>query len=136
MGDVMVRTAVSTEELGQRAEELVERVEHGELAVVESIGRERAVLLDATDYRLLRALAACASQASGEKGSSEHSSLDVETLRDFLAGTISLGRAAQLLGLSRFDLMERFRRLEVPLGLGPSSLEEARAEIAVARSLP
>ena len=61
MGNRMVRTTISPEELAQRAGELVERVGQGELAVVESAGRERAVLLDATDYRLLRALAACAS---------------------------------------------------------------------------
>jgi prevent-host-death family protein len=137
MSDVMVRTTVSLEELGQRAEEIVERVEHGELAVVESRGRERAVLLDSTDYRLLRALAACAADSRGcQAGHGEVCSADIEIFRDFLAGTISLGKAAELLRLSRFDLMERFRRLDVPLGLGPSSLEDAQAEIAVARSLP
>jgi prevent-host-death family protein len=133
----MVRTTVSPKELGQRADEMVERVEHGEMAVIESAGRERAVLLDATDYRLLRILAACASDSRGcQAGDQGVCSTDIQTLRDFLAGVISLGKAAQLLGLSRFDLMERFRRLDVPLGLGPSSLEDVLAEIAVARSLP
>ena len=137
MNSIMVRTTVSPEELGQRAGEMVERVEQGELAVIESAGRQRAVLLDATDYRLLRALAACASDSPGcQAGHEEVCSADIETLRDFLAGAISLGKAAELLGLSRFDLIERFRRLDVPLGLGPSSREDALAEIAVARSLP
>lgn len=129
MSEVMSRTTISPEDLAQRAGELVERAGQGELAVIASAGRERAVLLDATDYRLLRALAACASDPHG--GSS-----DAQALRDFLSGTISLGKTAQLLGLSRFDLMDRFRRLDVPLGLGPSSLEDALAEIAVARKLP
>jgi len=51
----------------------------------------------------------------------------------YLDGDISLGRAAQLLGLSRFDLMERFNRLGIPLQLGPANVEEARAELEVLR---
>jgi prevent-host-death family protein len=139
MSEAMVRTTISPEELAQRAGELVERVRQGELAVIESAGRERAVLLDATDYRLLRALAACASDARGPasvQGQEEVGSPDAQILRDFLSGAISLGKTAQRLGLSRFDLMDRLRRLDVPLGLGPSSLEDALAEIAVARKLP
>jgi len=66
----------------------------------------------------------------------ELASFDAEILRKFLSGTISLGKTAELMGLSRFELMERFRTLGVPLGLGPSSLEDALEEIAVARKLP
>lgn len=55
-----------------------------------------------------------------------------EVLRAYLAEEISLGRAAELLGLSRFDAQERFRRLGIPLLLGPATLEEARAEVASA----
>lgn len=55
-----------------------------------------------------------------------------EVLRAYLAEEISLGRAAELLGLSRFDAQERFRQLGVPLLLGPATLEEAREEVASA----
>jgi hypothetical protein len=40
-----------------------------------------------------------------------------------------------LLGLSRFEVQERFFRLDVPLRLGPATLEEARAEVASALKL-
>jgi predicted HTH domain antitoxin len=57
---------------------------------------------------------------------------DVGALQAYLAGDISLGKAAELLGLSRFELQERFVRLGVPLRLGPATLEEARAEVEAA----
>ena len=57
---------------------------------------------------------------------------DVEALHAYLADEISLGKTADLLGLSRFELQDRFFRLGVPLHLGPATLEEARAEVAAA----
>ena len=47
----------------------------------------------------------------------------------YLDGHINLGRAAVLLGLSSYELDERFRRLEVPRRIGPDTTEEARAEV-------
>jgi AraC-like DNA-binding protein len=91
------------------------------------------VLLDPLDFRLLQALARCAvvemehEQPQGDP--------DIGALRAYLADEISLGKAADLLGLSRFELQGRFLRLGVPLRLGPASLEEARAEVAVALKL-
>ncbi|MBL8153357.1 MAG: UPF0175 family protein [Anaerolineae bacterium] len=49
-------------------------------------------------------------------------------LRLYLDEQISLAKAAERLGLSRFDLMERFERLGIPLRSGPATLEEARSE--------
>jgi len=46
----------------------------------------------------------------------------------YLDGDISLGRAALLLGLTRFDLLARFNRLGLPTQLGTLSLQEAAAE--------
>ena len=46
----------------------------------------------------------------------------------FLDGDISLGRAALLLGVSRFELQAHFNRLGLPTQPGPLSLNEARAE--------
>ncbi len=47
-----------------------------------------------------------------------------------LDADISLGRAAELLGLTRFELADRFQRLGLPLQIGPASADEARAEFA------
>lgn len=53
----MTRTIISPSDLAQRTREILDQVEEGELAVVASGGEERIVLLNALDYRLLRALA-------------------------------------------------------------------------------
>ena len=53
----MTRTIISPSDLAQRTREILARVHEGELAIVASGGEERIVLLDALDYRLLRALA-------------------------------------------------------------------------------
>jgi predicted HTH domain antitoxin len=97
--------------------------------VVEGTGEEQIVLLDAIDFRLLQALAACAADASEE----EEVSSDARILRDYLHDEISLGKAAEELGLSRFDLADRLHRLDIPLPFGPVSLEDARSEIAAMR---
>ena len=103
-------------------------MQRGELAIVESGGEEQVVLLDAVDFRLLRALAAYATRSAEEPQESEFSAI-----RHYLDDQISLGMAAELLHLSRFDLIDRFQRLGIPLRMGPASLEEARAEVEAAR---
>jgi len=129
----MTRTTISQTDLAKRTQEFVDRVKHGEVAVVETSGQEQAVLLDPLDFRLLQALAQCAIE---EKDPGQGDNPDVKGLRAYLAGEISLGKASELLGLSRFTLQDRFLRLGVPLHLGPATLEEAWAEIEAARSIP
>ena len=54
-------------------------------------------------------------------------------LKAYLDGDISLGRVAQLLELSRFDLLERMNRLGLPLYVGSAGLAEAQREVAALR---
>ncbi|HYX26145.1 MAG TPA: hypothetical protein VFC23_18480 [Thermoanaerobaculia bacterium] len=103
------------------------------MAVVETSGQEQVVLLDSLDFRLLQALAHCAIEER-ERGQ-EADDPDVRILRAYLADEINLGKAAELLDLSRFELQARFLRLGVPLRLGPATLEDALEEIKAARSL-
>ncbi len=123
----MTRTVISRTDLEDKASEIVERIRHGEMAVVESSGEEQIVLLDAADFRLLQALAACATESAE---SSEEIPHDAQVLRRYLNTDINLGKAAEELGLSRLDLQDRFLRLGVPLRIGPSSMEDALREIA------
>jgi predicted HTH domain antitoxin len=60
-------------------------------------------------------------------------SAECRVVSDYLAARISLGKAAELLETSRFELQARFERLGLPVRLGPSSVDEARAEAAAAR---
>ncbi len=56
----------------------------------------------------------------------------IDVIRDYLNQSISLSRAAELLGMSRFELMDRFKRLNIPLRLGPRTKQEAQDEINAA----
>jgi predicted HTH domain antitoxin len=126
-------TTISQADLAKKTQEVVDRVQHGEIAIVESSGHEQAVLLDPLDFRLLRALAQCA--IDDKEREPQDGDPDVKALHAYLSEEISLGKTADLLGLSRFEVQERFLRLGVPLRLGPATLEEARAEIDAALKL-
>jgi prevent-host-death family protein len=123
----MTRTIISLSDLSQRTREILDRVEEGELAIVAREGEERIVLLDALDYRFLQALALDAIQGNAD-GLPE-----ARVLRDYLDEKINLGKAAELLQISRLELEESFRRLEIPLRRGARSADDAQAEIAAAR---
>jgi len=126
----MTRTTVSQADLADKTQEVIDRVQHGEVVVVESCGKEQMAVLDPLDLRLLQALAQCA--VYEKEWASETDDPDVKTLQRYLAGKISLGKASELLDLNRFELQERFLRLGVRLRLGPATLEEARADVAAA----
>jgi predicted HTH domain antitoxin len=125
----MTRTTISQTDLARRTQEVVDRIQHGEVAVLETSGQELVVLLDPVDFRLLQALAHCTIDRREQERPQDP---DIAALQAYLADEISLGKTADLLGLSRFELQDRFFRLGVPLRLGPATLEEARAEVATA----
>ena len=52
----------------------------------------------------------------------------------YLDGEISLGKAAELLGMHRLELQERFNAQSIPVRIGPDTVEEARAELAAIES--
>jgi hypothetical protein len=120
--------------------------------IVASHGQEQVAILDVLDYRLLRAVAAYNAlpphRAPVTDVTLTPRGLNSETLKTtesdpqtvwnriiiaHLDGDISLGKAAQLLGLSQFELRERLNRLGLPLRLGPATIQEARAEYEALR---
>lgn len=121
--------AISKTELARNTREVVDQVRHGQTVIVQSYGQDQIVLVDALDYRLLKAVAAYAIAGNVAAGDEELS----EVVQAYLNEEISLGKAAESLGLSRYELMERFERLGVPLRLGPSTKAEAKEEISAAR---
>ena len=54
----------------------------------------------------------------------------------YLAESISLGRAAELLDLSWLDLRTRFVRLDVSLRTAPADLSQAQADLEAAEAWP
>jgi hypothetical protein len=118
---------ISKTDLARNTREIVDRVKQGQLIVVQSYGEEQIVLLDALDYHIMRALVGYAVHADQPGDTFDR------VIHAYLDEEISLSKAAEELGLSRFDLMERFERLGIPLRIGPASINEAQAEVKAAR---
>ncbi len=151
-------STISKTDLARRTRQVIDRARRGNMIIVESYGEEQVVVMDAVDFRILRAVAAYQTllphpapindptlepaglseveveQAQQETGGSPQSRWN-KVLAAYLDGHINLGRAATLLALSSFELDERFRRLEVPRRIGPETQEAAREEIDAALAL-
>ena len=155
----MVHTlTISKTELARRTRQVVDRARRGEAIIVESYGEEQVAVIDAIDYRLLRAVAAYQNrsphpppisppdiepaglseaeieQAVQEAGGSPQARWD-KVIAAYLDWQINQGRAAILLGLSSYELDERFRRLGIPRRIGPATEQEAQSEVDAALAL-
>ena len=123
---------ISSRDLALHTRDVAHRVRLGQPAIVHISDEGRIVLLDALDYLLLRGVAGWATRPAPSR--SEDSN-EEKVMRAYLDEEVSLGKAAEMLGISRFELQARFQRLEIPLRQGPRDDAEAMAEIAVAREL-
>ncbi len=139
---------VSRTDLARNTRGIIELVRRGRPVVVESYGEEQIVLLDVIDYRLLQAAASYqrgreapvntpgmtprglsetdVAQAVSRANGDEQARW-TRVAAAYLDGDINLGRTAELLGLQRFDLMDRLDRLGLPLLAGALSRDEALA---------
>lgn len=120
---------ISKTDLARNTREIVDQVRHGQTVIVQSYGENQIVLVDALDYQLLTAVVAYALRQSAGGHQDDFSAV----IHSYLDEDISLSKTAEQLGLSRFELMERFERLGVPLRLGPATVAEAQSEISAAR---
>lgn len=128
----MTLRAISSSDLAAHTRDVVHQVRQGQPTLVQSSGEDQVVLLDALDYRLLHGLAAWVARPTS---TGRDESMEDRVMRSYLNEEVSLGRAAELLGLPRLDLQARFLRLDIPLRLGPADETDAQAEIEVAREL-
>lgn len=62
----MTRTTITQVDLAMKTKEIIDRVQHEEVVIVETSGNEQAVLLNPLAFRLLRALAHCVSPRRNE----------------------------------------------------------------------
>lgn len=85
--------------------------------------------MDAFDYQLVLAVVA---SAIGQDHTLSGEPITA-TIQQYLEEQISLSKAAELLGVSRFELLHRFERLGIPVRLGAETLVEAQHEIASAK---
>lgn len=143
---------ISRTDLARNTRKTIERARKEGPIMVESYGEEQVAILDAIDYRLMSAAVGYQSRLEPPTdepialpvglSDEEAKQLAVDNAGDpqaiwdrvmfaYLDHEISLGRAAGLLNLSRFDLQDRFHRLGIPIHIGPGTVDEARMEYEV-----
>lgn len=127
-------------ELTRNTRRVISAVQRGQTAVVESHGQPEVAIIDILDYYILRAVMRYYAQQPEidvEAGLSDQKVGLVTDLQarynlvmaHYMAGAISLGRAAELLGLSWLDLRTRCLRLDVPLRTAPADLGQASTDV-------
>jgi len=130
-------------DLARNTRQVINAVLRGQTTVVESHGRPEVAILDIVDYYILRAVMRYYARQpeidvdAGLAGEAVVALSDPQdranlVLAHYLAGAVSLGRAAELLDLPWLDLRTRFLRLDVPLRTAPANLDEARADVEAA----
>jgi hypothetical protein len=135
---------ISKTSLARNTRQVINAVMRGQTAVVDSHGQPEVAILDIVDYRIIRAVMRYHAQKpeiDAEAGLADERVTVLSDVQDrfdlvlahYLAESISLGRAAELLDIYQLDLRARFARLDVPLRIGPATLEEARAEVEAIR---
>ena len=136
---------VSKTSLARNTRQVINAVLRGQTAVIESHGQPEVAILDIVDYRIIRAVMRYHAQKpeiDAEAGLADERVTALSDVQDrfdlvlahYLAESISLGRAAELLDIYRLDLQARFARLDVPLRIGPANLAELREEIETIRT--
>jgi len=110
------------------------------MALIESHGQPEAAIMDIVDYRIMRAVMHYYAQPPEIDLKAGLTDQAVESIADpqarcnlvfayYLAGSISLARAAELLKLPWLDLRTRCLRLDVPLRTAPADMTEAEREV-------
>ncbi len=141
-------TTISRTELARSTRQTIEQARRGQTILVESYGEEQVAIIDAMDYRLLRAVSLYRTRSGSPateaeavpEGLSEAALAAIQVdegdlqpvwdlvITAYLDGHISLGRAATLLKQSSFELQARFNRLGLPLHLGHHTVAEGQAD--------
>ena len=118
-----VEQKVSETELARNTRQVLSDVQRGRTTLIESHGKPEAALMDIIDYRILRAVMRAYAQpiqTDAEAGLSDQAVAAVEdldarygqVLSHYLSRSISLARAAKLLGIPWLELRTRCLRLE------------------------
>jgi hypothetical protein len=132
-------------DLARNTRQVINAVQRGQTVVIESYGQPEVAIIDILDYRILRAVMCYYAQRpviqveAGLQDQKVTALMDPQARYDlvlahYLAGAISLARAAALLDLSWLDLRTRCLRLDVPLRTAPADLDQARADVEAAEA--
>jgi predicted HTH domain antitoxin len=127
--------------LARHTRQIIRSVQQGQTVIVEHHGQPEAAIMDILDYYLLQAVLQYhlhTPEIEPEAGLSDEAVAAITSPQErtnlavahYLAGSLSLSRLAELLGLSWLDLRTRFLRLDIPLRLAPADQEEALHDLA------
>jgi hypothetical protein len=133
---------ISKTDLARSPHRVIREVQRGYTVFIENHGQPEVAIVDIVDYQLQRAAIHYFSfPQEYEKGLQVTESLleSLATDQDrfnmvvghYLAVHQSIGRSAELLGMSTPELMIRLGRQGVPLRVGPQSSEELEEELRV-----
>ncbi|NOR82040.1 MAG: hypothetical protein GQ526_00940 [Ardenticatenales bacterium] len=132
-------------DLARNTRQVINAVLRGQTAVVESHGEPEVAIMDIVDYRIMRAVMhyhAQRPEIDVKAGLSDREATAASdpqerfnlVMHHYLAGAISLARAAELLHLPWLDLRTRCLRLDVPLRAAPADLAQAKEDVQVAEA--
>lgn len=133
---------ISKTDLARKTRQVIRSVQRGQTVIIESHGQPEAAILDMPDYYILLAATryhaqtpeidlAAGLSAEALAGATAHERYD-QVIAHYLAGAISLGRAAELLELTWADLRLRLHRLGVPLRFAPETVDESLEDARIA----
>lgn len=140
---------IPSDELIHHAGRVLGDVERGRTILVETSGREQAAIVEPLDLKILEAVVLYfLGRMTGHPLPEQSAGLPDSKLTQlagqaridgiiaqYLAGNVSLARAAEALGTSWLELRDRFSRLGLPLRCAPADEESARQDVLVAELL-
>lgn len=131
---------ISKTELARSTHNVIREAQRGYTVLVENHGQPEVAIVDIIDFQLQRAAIHYFSSPKEYDDDLEINESMLESLATdqdrfnlvlghYLAEHQSIGRSAELLGMSIPELMVRLGRAGVPLRVGPGSLEELQSDI-------
>jgi predicted HTH domain antitoxin len=115
---------ISKTDLARSTHQVIREAQRGYTVLVENHGQPEVAIVDIIDFQLQRA----AMHYLGFPTDQDRFNL---VIGHYLAVHISIGRSAELLGMSPPELQVRLMRSGVPLRMGPESQEELDNEMKV-----
>ena len=131
---------ISKTDLARSTHRVIQEAQRGYTVLVENHGQPEVAIVDVIDFQLQRAAIHYFSSPKVYEEDLEINESMLETLATdqdrfnlvighYLAEHQSIGRSAELLGMSTPELMVRLGRAGVPLRVGPSSLKELQSDV-------
>ena len=136
---------ISKTDLARNTHHVIREAQRGYTVLVENHGHAEVAIVDIIDFQLQRAAIHYFSSPKEYEDDLEIIESILESLATdqdrfnlvighYLAEHQSIGRSAELLGMSTPELMVRLQRSGVPLRVGPESEEELEEELKVIKA--